>query len=226
MNKKNKILVVVAHPDDEILGVGGTILKHKSVGDEINILFLGDGVSSRDTNLSEIKKRATQAMMASKFLGVKKVFLEKLPDNKFDAVPLLDIVKKVEAVIAKVRPTIIYTHFSSDLNIDHQITFNAVLTACRPQPKFCVKEIYSFEVLSSTEWQEKKIKKIFCPIKYVNIEKFIEKKIKAMEIYNNELRKYPHPRSKEGIKILAQYRGLEVGYKYAEAFQVIRVLGN
>ena len=221
MNKK--ILVIVAHPDDEALGMGGTILKHKSAGDEINILFLGDGASSRGINSAEMKKRAVQAAAAAEALGVKNIFLEKLPDNKFDTAPLLDIVKKIEKVLAKIRPAVIYTHFSSDLNIDHQITFKAVLTACLPQPKFCFKKIYSFEVLSSTEWQIKDQAHCFCPTEYVDISEFIEKKIKILkQVYGNELRPYPHPRSKEGVKILARYRGLEVGCKFAEAFCQIR----
>jgi LmbE family N-acetylglucosaminyl deacetylase len=222
----NKILVVAAHPDDEVLGAGGTILKHKSAGDEINVLFLGDGVSSRDANAAEQKKRAAQAVAAAKVLGVNKIFLEKLPDNKFDSVPLLEIVKIVEKAINIIKPGIIYTHFGEDLNIDHRLAYQAVLTACRPQPEFFVKKILAFEVLSSTEWQAKEKNKSFCPNEYNDIGKFIDKKIKAMEIYNDELRKYPHPRSKEGIKILAQYRGIEVGYKYAEAFQTVRRLND
>ena len=220
----NKILVVAAHPDDEILGVGGTILKHARRGDSVYLLILGDGVTSRGAGSLEMKKRAIQAAAAAKILGVKNFFLEKLPDNKFDSVALLTIVRKVEKVLYKIKPEIVYTHFGDDLNIDHRLTFQAVLTACRPQPKFFVKQILAFETLSSTEWQAKQKKKLFCPSEYNDIGEFIGKKIEAMAIYGDELRKYPHPRSKEGIEILARYRGLEVGYKYAEAFQLIRRL--
>lgn len=226
INFKNKILIVAAHPDDEVLGAGGTILKHVKNGDQASVLILSDGESSRGASAGKIRKRAEQAKKAAKLLGVKKVFLETLPDNKFDSVPLLEIVKKVEKIIYAVKPNIIYTHFSDDLNIDHQITFKAVLTACRPQPKFCVKEIYSFEVLSSTEWQAKKKKSLFCPTDYNDISKFVNGKIKALEAYADELRAHPHPRSKEGVKILAKYRGLEVGYKFAEAFQAVRILSD
>ena len=222
--KVNKILVVAAHPDDEVLGVGGTILKHAREGDSVFLLVLSDGETSRGANNIEIKKRQDQAERTAKILGIKKVFLETLPDNKFDSVSLLDIVKRVEKVIYAVKPNMVYTHFNDDLNIDHRLTFQAVLTACRPQPRFFVKKILSFEVLSSTEWQAKKKNKLFCPNEYNDIGKFIDKKIKAIEIFNDELKQYPHPRSKKGIKILAQYRGLEVGYKYAEAFQIIRRL--
>src|SRR3990167_9436007 len=207
----NKILIVAAHPDDEVIGAGGTILKHAQSGDQVSILLLGDGVTSRGASAADIKNRASQAMRAAERLSVKKVFLEALPDNKFDSVPLLEIVKMVERVIFKIKPKIIYTHFGDDLNIDHRLTFQAVITACRPLPKFFVKKILAFETLSSTEWQAKKKKSLFCPTYYNDIGYFISKKIKATEVYRKELRNYPHPRSKQGIKILAQYRGLEAG---------------
>lgn len=223
---RNKILVVAAHPDDEVLGAGGTILKHAQKGDAVYLLILGDGVTSRGASKAEIKKRQGQAERAAKILGIKKIFLEIFPDNKFDSIPLLEIVKKVEKTIYAIRPDIVYTHFSDDLNIDHRLTCSAVLTACRPQPNFFVKKIMSFEVLSSTEWQEKKKKSLFCPTYYNDISEFIDDKIKALGVYRDELRPYPHSRSKQGVKILAQYRGLESGYKYAEAFQIIRILND
>lgn len=223
---KNKVLVIAAHPDDEVLGAGGTILKHIKGGDWVSVLILGEGETSRRGGAGNIRKRANQAKRAAQNLGVKKIILETLPDNKFDSVPLLDIVEKVEKVIYNLKPHVVYTHFGEDLNIDHRLTFQAVLTACRPQPNFFVKKIMSFEVLSSTEWQIKKKQSLFCPTYYNDISDFIEKKIKAMEAYRPELKSYPHPRSREGIKILAQYRGMEVGYKYAEAFQIIRNLND
>lgn len=224
--KANKILVVAAHPDDEVLGAGGTILKHARKGDAVYLLILGDGVTSRGSSKAAIKKRQDQAKRTAKILGIKEVFLENLPDNKFDSVPLLGIVKRVEKTLQAIKPDIIYTHFSDDLNIDHRITCMAVLTACRPQPKFFVKKVMAFEVLSSTEWQEKKKKSLFCPTYYNDISEFIEEKIKVLEVYQDELRAYPHPRSKQGVKILARYRGLEVGYKHAEAFEIIRILND
>jgi N-acetylglucosamine malate deacetylase 1 len=224
MNNMNKILIVAAHPDDEVLGAGGTILKHARAGDSVYLLLLGDGVTSRGADKTEIKARRNQAWRVAKRLGIKKVFFETLPDNKFDSVSLLDITKSVEKAVYSLKPNLVYTHFGEDLNIDHRLTFQAVMTACRPQPKFFVKKILAFEALSSTEWQAKKKNKTFCPNEYNDIGEFIDEKIKAMEIYKDELKEYPHPRSKKGIKILAQYRGLEVGYKYAEAFQIIRNL--
>jgi len=224
---KNNVLVIVAHPDDEILGVGGTILKHIKNGDQVSVLILGDGESSREgATVVNIKKRKKQIERVAKMLKVVNIFIDELPDNQFDSLSLLKIAKKIEAIINKISPNIVYTHHAYDLNIDHRLTFQAVLTACRPQPSFFVKKISTFETPSSTEWQIKNGQNYFCPNEYVNIEKFIDKKIDILKIYKDELRDYPHPRSVEGIKILAKYRGMEIGYKYAEAFHVIRSLSD
>lgn len=220
-----KILIIVSHSDDEILGVGGTILKHVKNGDEVNVLILSEGETSKDKNIN-IKKRKNQAQKAAQFLGIKELFLEKLPDNQFDSLPLLKIVKITEQYLNKIRPTLIYTHHPYDLNIDHKLTFQAVVTACRPQPRYFVKKILTFEILSSTEWQVKDKKRQFYPTVYNDITEFIDKKIEALEIYKEEIRQYPHPRSKEGVRTLAKYRGMEVGYNYAEAFQLIRQLND
>ncbi len=225
MNKK--ILVIVAHPDDEILGVGGTILKHAAEGDEVSALILGDGVLSRSTaTRADIKEREKQAEQVSKKLGFKNLFLEKLPDNQFDSVSLLSIAKIVEKYIDKIKPDIVYTHHSGDLNIDHKLTFQAVITVCRPQPGFFVKKILTFETLSATEWETSGSEKTFVPNFYNNIGNFIDKKIEAMKIYKDEMRPYPHPRSYEGVEILAKFRGMTSGYKYAEAFEIVRELND
>ena len=221
----NKILVVAAHPDDEILGVGATILKHVARGDEINILILGDGETSKD-GPQDTNKRARQAKQAAKFLAVKKLVLKTLPDQKFDSLPILDITKQIEAVVSQIKPQIIYTHCPTDLNMDHRITCQSVLTACRPKPGFSVKKILAFVTLSSTEWQLKNGANLFCPTQYEDVTDFIDKKIEALKIYQGELLEYPHPRSEIGVRVLAQYRGMEVGFKYAEAFQIVRELND
>lgn len=218
-----KVLVIVAHPDDEVLGVGGTILKHVASGDRVYILIFGEGESSRGLK-GNIKKREAQALRVAKALGVHSVDLGKFPDNQFDKVPLLEIVKKLESTMARVKPDIIYTHHIRDLNVDHRIISQAALTGCRPQPGFSVKKILNFETPSSTEWQIKDSGNIFCPAEYVNIEDFIEKKLEILKIYCDELKKFPHPRSLDGVRVCAQYRGMEVGYNYAEAFHLTRNL--
>lgn len=221
-----KILVVAAHPDDEILGIGGTVLNHVAKRDEVYCLILAEGIKSREGGTSdEVQVLKQQSLKAGKILGYKDIFFCGLPDNSLDTVSLLSVVKEVEKCLEKIKPDILYTHFENDLNIDHRIAFQAVLTASRSCNDNGPKEIYTFETLSSTEWQSNG-GRIFAPNFYINIEDTIEKKIEAMKEYKNEIRQYPHPRSVEGIKILAQYRGLECGLKFAEAFCLVRSIKN
>lgn len=214
MNKK--ILFVVAHRDDEVLGIGGTLAKHAENGDEIYGLFLGEENLCRDSSPNLNK----EALDAAKILGVKEIYFEDFPDNKFDSIPLLEIIRKIEGYLDKIKPDIVYTHWENDLNIDHRKTYQAVITACRPCNVNSPNELYSFEVLSSTEWQLEGEK--FKPNVYADIEKELKKKLEAMSAYKSEVRDYPHPRSLNGIRILAQYRGLECGKEYGEAFRLIR----
>ncbi|HIP93050.1 MAG TPA: PIG-L family deacetylase, partial [Desulfurobacteriaceae bacterium] len=162
-----------------------------------------------------------QIYKANKILGIKKVFTFDLPDNRFDSVDFLDIFKIIEEIKNKLKPEIIFIHSKSDLNIDHRITHKAVITAARPVKGETVKSIYAFEVLSSTEWN---YPLSFSPNVYFNIENTLDLKLKAMSEYKNELREYPHPRSLEGIKIKAKQRGMEAGFSYAEAFELIRIV--
>lgn len=225
---KNKtILVVAAHPDDEILGCGGTIKRLVDEGCIAYTLILGEGITSRDEKrdrderIVEIEELKKQVNEANRIIGVKEVFLHDFPDNRFDTVALLDIVKVIEKVKNELQPDIIFTHYENDLNIDHQITYKAVLTATRPMKEECVKELYSFEVLSSTEWN---YPLSFSPDVFFDISDHIEYKKKAMQIYKSELNDYPHPRSLEGMDISAKSWGLKVGHKYAEAFKLGRML--
>ncbi len=220
-NKKDKVLVVAAHPDDELLGVAGTLCKHRDVGDSIFILILANGEDSRDSG-ADAEKRFGEAKAVAKDLGAT-LYLENLPDNQFDSVPLLKIAKAVETIVAKVKPDIIYTHYAHDLNVDHRLANQAVLTACRPIPGSSVKKILSFETLSATEWQVKDHRQ-FAPDYYSDISKYLEEKKRIIKHYDKEMRAYPHPRSYEGVEILAKYRGLEVGLKAAEAFKVVRII--
>ena len=158
MKKVNKILVAAAHPDDEILGCGGTAARMVKEGNEVYTLILGEGITSRDdtrerekreTEITQLKKQIHQA---NAVIGVKEVITYDFPDNRFDTVPLLDIIKVIENIKNKVKPGIVFTHYEQDLNIDHRIAYQEVITAMRPTTGETVKEIYSFEVLSSTEW--------------------------------------------------------------------------
>lgn len=221
-NLKKNILVVAAHPDDEVLGVGGTLCRHRDTGDKIAILILANGEDSRGSKIADADKRFAQAKKVATFLKAE-LYLENFPDNAFNVVSLLEITKKVEKVLFKVKPDIIYTHHNGDLNIDHRITSEAVLTAARPILSKKIHAILAFETPSSTEWQVKDYRQ-FAPNYYVDISKYMALKKKLLMIYKDELRKYPHSRSLEGIEILAKYRGMESGIKAAEAFQVLRII--
>ncbi len=224
-----RILVVAAHPDDEILGCGGTMALHSQRGDDVYVLILGEGVTSRDEKRDrelrekDIAELQHQVETANKIVGTKKNFLFDFPDNRFDSVPLLDIIKVVEKVKKEVNPDIIYTHHKGDLNIDHRITFEAVLTASRPLKDESVRSVYSFEVPSSTEWSADS-SNYFIPNYFINIKETLKKKTNAMKAYTNEIRDFPHPRSGKALEILAQSRGIMTGFEYAEAFMVVRIL--
>ena len=226
MSKKSKnknILVVVAHTDDETLGLGGTIAAHTLLGDNVYGIAMTNGVSSRNnkTNL-KIKIRKKAAISASKIIGLKWIKGGNFADNAMDDTPLLEIIKIIENAKSKINPSIIYTHSSNDLNIDHRIVCEATLTAFRPQPNETWEEIRTFEVPSSSDYGHKSITGFFHPNLYINISKTWEKKLKALTKYKMEMRDKPHSRSFEGLKNLAKYRGNQVGLQYAEAFEVIR----
>ena len=217
-----KILIIAAHPDDEVLGCFGTVAKFIKEGYEAYTLILGEGKTSRDiVNKKDIELLNKETQEANNCIGIKKVFCESFPDNRFDSVDLLDIVKIISKVKDKIKPDIIFTHFENDLNIDHQITYKAVITSTRPVKDECVKEIYSFEILSSTEWN---YPLSFSPNTFFDISDTINLKVKAMKQYKSELCKYPHPRSIKGIKLNAQYQGMRVGKQYVEAFKIIRMI--
>ncbi len=225
----SNILVIAAHPDDEILGCGGTMAKHSDNGDDVFVLFLADGESSRmpsSENGKIIEKRYDSARRACEKLGAYEPFFLGMPDNMLDTIPLLDIVKRVEKKITEVQANIIYTHHGGDLNIDHRICHQAVITAARPQPGTTVQAIYSFEVNSSTEWATKSIGEPFSPNYFIDITKYLAKKKRALEEYHYELKDYPHPRSLEGVIALTRVRGIAVGFEYAESFVVERQVKN
>lgn len=216
-----RILVVAAHPDDEVLGMGGTLFRLAEHGVKIHLLFLSLGEASRGEAFQDENLRMKQAKMVASKIGAECYLGQNFPDNSFDSVPLLDITKVIESYILKIQPDTIFTHHRSDLNIDHRIAFQAVLTATRPG-KSSVGQIFSFEVLSSTEWQAKTATNIFLPNTYLNIEKYLQKKVNLLQIYEREMAEFPHPRSTVGIKTLARFRGLESGLLAAEAFELVR----
>lgn len=224
-----KILVVAAHPDDEVLGCGGTIAKLSAEGKEVHILIMGEGVTSRydereQADGAKLEKLHECARKAGESLGASSVLLKNLPDNRFDSVALLDVVKIVEEIIEVIQPEVIYTHHGGDLNIDHRIVNQAVLTATRPIEGQIVKEIYAFEVASSTEWAFQRFEPAFRANYFVDIADSLDKKIKGMEFYEPEARDFPHPRSSKALRAIAERWGSVVGCQAAEAFELIRAI--
>ena len=220
------MLVLAAHPDDEVLGCGGTIARYAESGFTIHVAFLSDGVFSRDginsEQLDELETRRVAAKKACDILGVTSVSFDDLPDNRMDTIPHLEIVKNIERLMEKYTPAEIYTHHAGDVNIDHCLTHQAAVTACRPQPGSSVNTLLSFEIPSSTEWQIPGNLPIFCPNWYVDISKTLDAKLEAIQAYKQELREWPHPRSLKGIKHLTHWRGSIIGVDAAEAFMLGR----
>jgi LmbE family N-acetylglucosaminyl deacetylase len=222
------VLVVAAHPDDEILGCGGTLARHAAQGEEVHVLLLAEGVAARDrrrdgaaaeTHLAALREAATAA---ARCIGAQPPRFAGFPDSRMDSLDLLDVVKQIESVIAETTPTIVYTHHGGDLNEDHRLTHQAVLTACRPEPGAPVRAIYTFETVSSSEWSSLMLGEPFLPSRFVDIGDHMDAKMQALECYASEMRPFPHARSYDNVSALARYRGATVGLNATEAFVVLR----
>ena len=227
MAATNPVLVIAAHPDDEILGCGGTAARLVRDGHDVHFAIMGEGITSRHSqrdaaDADQLARLHRQAHAAAAKVGVKSVLLHKLPDNRLDTVPLLEVVKLIEQLIERIKPQVIYTHHAGDLNVDHGVIHRAVLTATRPVTGQPVREIYAFEVPSSTEWAFQRVGPSFRPNVFVDIASTLEAKTAAMECYETEARKFPHPRSPEALRARATHWGSVVGCAAAEAFELIR----
>ena len=220
------VLVVAAHPDDEILGCGATMARHVAEGDRVTVLLLADGVGARDpeNQALALAERQGAARAANKILGVNEVTLLTYPDNRMDSVAFLDIVQDIEKVMRNCKPEIVYTHHAGDVNIDHRLVSEAVVVACRPTPGFSVRQLLLFETASSTEWRPAACNVSFAPNYFVNISNYLALKLEALDVYAEELRDFPHPRSKMAIAHLAAWRGATVGVEAAEAFELARAI--
>jgi LmbE family N-acetylglucosaminyl deacetylase len=225
------VLVVAAHPDDEALGCGGTIARHAAEGDSVHVVIVAEGVTSRQDARDrgavsgELSELAVAAHKANRLLG-SSVEVWDLPDNRLDSLDRLDLIKRIEAVIARVAPGTVYTHHAGDVNIDHRRVHEAVVTACRPSPGHCVNRLLAFETVSSTEWQPPGSAAAFAPNWFVDISASLAAKMRALEAYHREMRPWPHARSLEAVEHLARWRGASVGVSAAEAFMLCRLVSK
>lgn len=219
-----RILVIAAHPDDEALGCGATLKLHAERGDDISILFLADGVSARDGKTDGLAARQAAAQAAAKLMGARRPLFLTFPDNRLDTVPLLDLAKAIEEHANRIKPTVAYIHHGGDLNVDHRRAHQAAMTAFRPLPNGSVRKIYAFETMSSTEWSTTAIGPAFHPDRFVDIARLLDLKLELLDIYNKEMREFPHPRSAQAVRSLALWRGASAGLGAAEAFKTIRCI--
>ena len=225
-------MIVAAHPDDELLGLGASM--HKLIKEEgvmTHVVILGEGITSRSDTRNvaawkeELEKHHQNMYSAAKIIGYHSVKSYNFSDNRFDSHALLDIVKVIEHEKENFQPDIIFTHHGGDLNIDHQITFQAVMTATRPMQGECIKAVITFETPSATEWQASSDPRHFSPNLFIEVsEDDLQAKVDAMAAYQYEVREFPHPRSFGALRIMAQYRGYTVGKQLAEAFQIVRLI--
>ena len=222
-----RILVIAAHPDDEVFGCGATISRLSAEGAKVHIAILGEGATSRsnhreDASTDLVSRLQKNLKEAANIIGAQTVSTHGFPDNRFDSVDLLEIVKIVEKLVEDHKPELIFTHHIGDLNIDHQLTSRAVMTATRPLKGQVVREVLAFEIPSSTEWAFQRIEPIFRPDTFFDVSEVVENKIRAMSVYESESRPYPHPRSPQALRAIASRWGSVVGCAAAEAFEVIR----
>ena len=215
------ILIIAPHPDDEVLGCGGTIAKHASGGDEVYLCVVTKAYPP-EWSEDEIKERREEVLKANKILGVKKTYFLDSPTVKLDTIPQKELNEAITQVISEVQPEIVYIPHRGDVNKDHQLVFEAAMVAVRPRPTLAVRKVLSYEVLSETEWAAPFVENAFIPNVYMDISETLETKLKAMSEYQSELKEFPHPRSLEAITALAKMRGVAVGVEAAEAFLLVR----
>ncbi|MHA1289101.1 MAG: PIG-L deacetylase family protein [Candidatus Thorarchaeota archaeon] len=220
-----RILTISAHPDDETLGCGGTLLKHQASGDSVYWLIVTQTYEPQWTK-KEINQKATEIDQVSKAYGMKQYFKLGFPTVKLDTVPYSDLIGSIRKIISEVKPNIIYLVHPNDVHTDHNVVFTATMSVVKPfyMKKFGVKRILCFETLSSTETAPTHSHKVFTPNLYHDISPFIERKIEIMGLFESEAQDNPMPRGPSAIRALARHRGATVGVEYAEAFELVREL--
>lgn len=216
-----RVLVIAAHPDDEVLGLGGTVARHAASGDEVTAVIAADGTAGDRTD-GLARRLETHARAAADVLGVGAVRFLRGPDQRLDTQPLLELTERIEAIVREVGPDVVYTHHWGDLNRDHRIVSEAVQVACRPVGTAYPRRLYCFETPSSSEWRTPDAASQFAPTRFVDVSRTIESKLRAMACYETALRPAPHPRSLEALRARAATWGSTVGRAFAEPFVVLR----
>ncbi|MDA7437908.1 PIG-L family deacetylase [Candidatus Pseudothioglobus singularis] len=215
------ILIVAPHMDDEVLGMGGTIAKHVDNGDEVCVIIVTDRVYNHSSNFKLLDEDKLQAINAKKILGYNQIFFLGLADEKLDSL-VQEIIIPLEEQYNNFLPDIVYTCHFGDNNQDHRAVFDAVRVVTRQAQKAPPSKVFLYETPSSTEQSPPLLSSAFIPNYFVNIENFLNQKVLALQCYKNEIKDYPHPRSIEGVTIYAQFRGIQSGFNYAEAFMVMK----
>jgi len=221
-----KVLVIAAHPDDEMLGLGGTLAKHAANGDEVHVLMMTEGSSTQYKGQPEmIEQKKREIANVKEILGLHAVHFVDLPDMLLDTLAHIEVNTPILKVIQNIRPEIVYTHFYGDVNKDHRMIFESTMVATRPSADSSVKKVLCYNTPSSTEWNVQQAGTAFMPNSYIDITGYLDRKLEALAAYESEMRSYPHPRSPEAIRIHANYWGTHIGVEAAEAFVIIREIG-
>jgi len=216
-----RVLVIAPHPDDEVLGCGGTMVKHASEGDEVYLCIVTKAYPT-EWSEDEIGTKRDEVLRANKILGVRKTYFLDLPTVQLDTVPRKKITDVITQVVNEVKPEVVYFPHRGDANSDHQLVFNAAMVSVRPKPDSTILRTLCYETLAETEWSAPFADSAFIPNVWVDISAELDIKLKAMSEYKSELKKFPHPRSLKVISLLANARGASIGVEAAEAFMLIR----
>lgn len=218
----NRVLFISPHPDDETLGCGGTLLKHKSRGEQVYWLIVTNISVAEGFSHGTVAKRQAEIASVAKEYGFDEVIKLDFSTARLDMLPIADLIKAVSNIIQKIEPNILYLPFRNDIHSDHRITFEAVMSAAKTFRCPSIKKVMMYETISETEFAPAIYGNAFVPNSFSDITDFLERKLSIMEIYRGEMNEHPFPRSTDNIKALATFRGATAGVKYAEAFMVLK----